>query len=136
QQVTFVAGPPDPYASTIAITSASSPLTADGTATATVTVTVADAGGNPLAGQTVTPTVTPSSGVSALSPQPTNANGQAVFSLKSTTAETKTFSASVPASSIVRTAQATFVAGAASAASSALTIGPSVIGDDGLTHAY
>jgi hypothetical protein len=89
--ITVAAAPPSAAQSSIV----ASPSTITAGSVSTITVTVRDAGGNLLAGRTVTPqasgsgnTITPASGM-------TGADGTAAFSFSSVTPEVKTVSASV-----------------------------------------
>jgi Bacterial Ig-like domain (group 1)/Bacterial Ig-like domain (group 3) len=84
--------PPLPSASQSSISA--SPATVTAGETSTITVTVRDAGGNPLAGRTVT--LQASGGANTITPGSvtSGSNGTAVFSFSSTAVETKTISAS------------------------------------------
>ncbi len=75
-------------------TVASSPpsVPADGATTSTITVTLTDAFGNPVAGKTVSLAQTGSSTISAAS-GPSSGAGVVTFTVKSTTAETVTYTA-------------------------------------------
>lgn len=79
---TPVASPVDPANSTIVANPVSAP--ADGATPITVTVTLRDAGNLPLAGLTVAINTTPSVQVTTINAV-TDANGRAVFELRSTT---------------------------------------------------
>src|SRR5262245_23698745 len=67
---------------------------ADGTALSTITVTVRDVNGNPVPGQTVSLASTGSNNT-LVQPGPTDAFGVATGTIASTTAETKTITATV-----------------------------------------
>ncbi len=76
------------------IASPSTAVPADGSTVSTVTVTVLDTNSNPVPGQTVQLSSTGSNNV-FVQPAPTDANGVAVGSIASTTAESKTLTATV-----------------------------------------
>ncbi len=99
---------------------ATSPIAAGG-ATSTVTVTARDANGNPIQGATVTLTA---SGTGNTLTQPggtTNASGVATGTLASTTAESKTVSATINSVAITQTATVVVTPGAVSAAQSTVS---------------
>src|SRR5205823_5799517 len=100
---------------------ATSPITA-GSGTSTITVTAKDANGNPIQGATVTLVATPTGGNTLTQPVgTTNANGVATGTLSSTTAETKTVSATINAVAITQTATVVVNPGAVSAALATVT---------------
>ncbi len=98
--IEFVAGPPSAAESSVVMTPAVVP--SDGTTASTITVTITDAQGNPIEGESVDlsangagHTITPTSGT-------TNSQGMVTAGITSTSAETKTVSATVdPAGSAV-----------------------------------
>src|SRR6185503_17780199 len=107
--VQFVANPTT--ISPTLTTATASPATgviADGTAISTITVTVRDSNGNPVAGQAVQLAATGSNNT-LLQPGVTDAFGVATGTIASTTAETKTITATVNpgASQVVVTQQPT-----------------------------
>ncbi|HZN41859.1 MAG TPA: Ig-like domain-containing protein, partial [Planctomycetota bacterium] len=92
--VEFVGGELNISASLSTATASTAAVIADGVATSTITVTVRDTNGNPVAGQAVQLT---SSGSNNTLVQPgiTDASGVAAGTIASTTAETKTVTATV-----------------------------------------
>lgn len=83
---------------------ATSPITNDGVQTSTVTVTVKDTNGNPISGYTVVIASTGSNNTLGQPGASSDANGVCTGTLKSTTAETKTVSATANSNSITQTA--------------------------------
>lgn len=82
--------PPDASQSTVTVNPASVAIGA----TSTITVTVRDAGGNPLGGRSVTVDASGTNNTITGSPATTGADGVATFGFSSTTAESKTVTAS------------------------------------------
>jgi adhesin/invasin len=124
--ITVTAGQVSASQSTIArspsVITASNP----GTGGSTITVTARDASGNPVAGQPVTLTAVSGGGAfSAIGP--TNASGVATGTYTSTTAGVKTIGASVGGVTLAATVDITVTAGAATAASSTLSVSPGSI---------
>jgi adhesin/invasin len=108
-------------------------LTADGTSVTTLTVTVKDAGGNPLGGQDIQLAVSgtgndllPASGLSA-------PDGTFTATLSSTTAETKTVTATIGPVQFSTTV--TFQPGALAPARSSVSVSPPSVTADGSTQA-
>ncbi|MDR3645017.1 MAG: invasin domain 3-containing protein, partial [Clostridia bacterium] len=115
------------------VTASPSSVTADGSGTSTITVTLNDSGGSPVTGKTVAlsqngghSTITTVSGT-------TNASGQATFTVKSTKAETVTYTATDQTDNVTvsQTAQVQFVAGSVSSAQSTVTASPASVTADG-----
>jgi adhesin/invasin len=119
-------------------------IVANGVASATITVTVLDGFGNPVEGATVELAASGSGNTLTQPAAPTGANGQATGALASTTAETKTVTATVNGSVVlVDDASVTFVAGAAAGVAAsggdnqtapvgtAVAVPPSVLVTDG-----
>ncbi|MDD3642046.1 MAG: invasin domain 3-containing protein, partial [Candidatus Krumholzibacteria bacterium] len=109
ETVTFTAGPADLAATTIE--SDRDTVTADGVDEATVAVTVLDAYDNPVSGATVVLTAT-GTGTSITQPSSvTGADGIAVGTVRSTTAQLKTIGALVNTQTIAATEAVLFVPG-------------------------
>jgi adhesin/invasin len=125
--VTFSAGAPSSAATTFVIGPASA--TANGTSTVALTVTVADVNGNAVAAQAVTLTSTGSNNTFGAGSGSTDASGTFTTTLASTKAEAKTVTATVGA--VVKTAGATFVAGAPAALTSDLAASPTSLTANG-----
>jgi protocatechuate 3,4-dioxygenase beta subunit len=104
---------------------------ADGSTSLTITVTLEDAAGNPVPGQAVTVSVSGSG--NTLSPATGTSSASGVFqtSLRSTTAETKTITATIGTVHLM--APVTFVAGAASTI--ALSASPTSVPANGANQA-
>ncbi|WP_027087999.1 Ig-like domain-containing protein [Cohnella panacarvi] len=118
--VTFTPGAADAAQSTVTVSQAS--VTANWSASSTLTVTIKDANDNPIPGHAVNLTQgSGSSGIFAVD-STTNANGQAVFTLRSTKAEAVTYTAvdTTTDMTVTQTASVTFTPGAANAAHSTL----------------
>lgn len=120
------------------VTPASQTVTADGVDHAVVTVTLNDANGVGVAGKTVT--LNPEAGhatVTANDPASdvTDENGQAVFSVFDTTAETVTLAAADATDDIpvTATATATFATPTVDQSSSSVTASPTAVPADGTT---
>ena len=84
---------------------------ANGTDHATVTITLTDCNGNPIVGQSVTLSSTGSNNIIG-QPAPTNGAGVTTGTLASTTAETKTITATSAGTALPQTPTVTFVAAA------------------------
>ena len=86
-------------------------MTADGVTTSTVTVTLRNALNNPAVG--VTATLSQGSGHSTISAAsgPSDLNGQITFTVKSTVAETVTYTATAAGLQVTQTAQVAFAPG-------------------------
>ncbi|HEX4525926.1 MAG TPA: invasin domain 3-containing protein, partial [Gaiellaceae bacterium] len=123
-------GAVDATQSTVAAAPAS--VTADGTTTSTVTVTAKDAFGNLISGQSVS--LTQAAGSSTISPPSatTNGSGVATFTVKDTTAEAVTYTATIGATTILQTAGVTFTAGAVTGAQSTVSASPSSVTANGV----
>ncbi|HEX5132820.1 MAG TPA: Ig-like domain-containing protein [Candidatus Krumholzibacteria bacterium] len=108
--VTFTAGP---VSGATSIVDATTPVTANGSSVSTVTVTARDANNNPIAGQNVTLSVSPSA--NAILNQPggvTNSLGQVTGTLTSTVPGLRTVKANVEGTAVVDSAVVSFTAGA------------------------
>jgi hypothetical protein len=110
--ITYVAGSVSSTTSTVNITAG--PIAADNIATATITVTLKDANNNVVQGKTVT--INQGTGSSTISPSSatTNASGEALFTVKSTKAETVTYTATGDGVPLTQTVTMTFNPGAIS----------------------
>ncbi len=118
--VTFTPGAADAAQSTVTASQASVP--ANWSSSSTLTVTIKDANDNPIAGHVINLTQgSGNSGIIAVN-STTNANGQAVFTLRSTKAEAVTYTAvdTTAGMTVTQTATVTFSPGAANAAHSTL----------------
>ncbi|MGK6350933.1 Ig-like domain-containing protein [Parapedobacter sp. DT-150] len=119
--VTFITGPVDPGASTLAVTKDNA--VADGTDYNEFTATVTDATGNPVAGQDVVFEITYPDGTTGTETVTTDENGEAVLPITSTTAGEATVAATIGGEPLSGSpATATFVAGPADPASSTLAV--------------
>ncbi len=109
--VTFTAGAVSATVSTISAAPAS--VLADGVTTSTVTVTAKDAFGNTIAGQTVS--LAQGAGASTISPASatTNGSGVATFTVKDTTAQSVSYTATIGITGVLGSAGVTFTPGAA-----------------------
>jgi hypothetical protein len=110
RNVTFAAGAFSAAASDVQVDKVSA--TADGVDAISVTVYARDAQGNGIAGKTVAIAATGGGNVLTQPGGPTDANGRAIGTLKSTAAEGKTISAKVEGADITKTVPVTFGAGA------------------------
>src|SRR5262249_18268459 len=104
-------------------------VAANGSSQAAITVTVHDAAGNPVAGQAVSLAASGTMNNLSANQGTTNASGVLTATLASSTAETKTITATI--GSIMLTAQVTFVAGGAGPGST-LMIAPNNVVADGV----
>ena len=129
--VGFIAVPPS--ASTSTVTASPAAVAADGVTTSTITVTLKTAGGVAVSGKTVTlgqgtchSTISAASGAS-------NASGVVTFTVKDTTVETVTYTATDATDSLVVTpiAAVSFTAVPASASASTVTASPAAVAADG-----
>jgi hypothetical protein len=122
--VTFSSDPVSASASTV-VAAPTTNVTANGTASSLITVTVNDAGGHPIANQSVTLTGTGHS-VIATSPTTTNSSGVATFTVTDLHAETVTYTATDVTASLALGEQPTvaFVAGLASSTASTAVANP------------
>ena len=111
---TYLAGAVAAAQSTVTASAAS--VVADGTTTATITVTLKDANGNLVPGKTVE--LEQGTGSSTITPETGNSDaaGVVTFSVKSTTAETVTYTATGDGVVIAQTAQVAFTPLAAAGA--------------------
>ncbi len=118
---TGIKSPPNPGSSSFfyTLTSDHTTVVADGNDHATLTVNTRDSSGKPLAGTSLRLSVTGTHNVITPSNAQTDGNGNAVFTLSSTVAETKLISAGNAALSV------SFIAGAAAPSASKLTLSPS-----------
>ncbi|WP_423732529.1 Ig-like domain-containing protein [Hafnia paralvei] len=116
---TFVADAATAHVSTLTIDTDGS--AANGTAQNSATATVVDSGNNILANTTVNWTVTGSAGLTS-GTSTTNSSGQAVMTFTDTKAETVTLTAKAGSSDTGQSKPSTFVADAATAHVSTLTI--------------
>jgi len=133
--VTFTAGAPSAANSTVA--ASPSPVTADGSTEATITVTVKDANGNPVEGETLTLAQGAGSSTISAASGTSSAAGVVTFTVKSTKAETVTYTATIsgtPETEITQTAAVIFTAGAPSAGESTVSAAPPVVTADGSTE--
>ncbi len=120
QTATVVVNPGTVSAAQSTVT-ASSPITA-GSGPSTITVTARDASGNPIQGAAVVLGVTPTTGNTLTQPVgTTDANGVATGTLSSTSAQTKTVSATINSVAITQTATVLVNPAAVSAAQSTVT---------------
>ncbi len=119
--VNFVLGP----VSATASTAAANPTTvaADGITVSTITITAMDDYGHPLAGQTVTMSVS-GSGNSVSTPAVTDSNGQTTATLASTVGETKTITVTIGSTQINAQPTVTFTAGGVSSFNSTAVASP------------
>lgn len=127
QPVTFQHGPAS--LATSSIVASPTVLVADGVTATTVRVVVRDAQGNPLPGQTVVFTVSPSGEATSPPSAPTNVDGEVTTQLASTIAETKTITAL--AAGLTLQATVRFGPGAPSTTTSTLTANPTSLPADG-----
>ncbi len=129
--VTFQAGAINAGLSTI--TSSKANVIANNTDSATITVTLKDTNNNAVSNKSVT--LSQGSGSSTISPasQTSNASGVATFTVKSTKAETITYTAAVTSDNvtITPTANVTFQPGVASAAQSTVSVSKNSVFADG-----
>jgi hypothetical protein len=128
-QVTFLPGAAS--ATTSRFLAEPSSVVADGVAQATIAATLVDADSNPLPGVTVTFGASGSANGWTSTTAVTNGNGVASVNLSSTVAETKTVTAQ--GGGVNLTAQAVFVPGAASAATSVLSVAPTTVLANGVS---
>ena len=105
--VVFVPGSPDAAGSSVEFSPDDVP--ADGVAVSTITVTVRDANGNLVPGQNVSLAATGIDNTLVQPPSPTDAVGNAIGSIASTTAEAKTITATVDGLDLLETPTVTFV---------------------------
>lgn len=119
--VNFVLGP----VSATASTAVANPTTvaADGNTASTVTVTAMDGYNHPLAGQTVSLSVSGSSNTVS-TPALTGTNGQTTATIKSTVAETKTITVTIGSTQINAQPMVTFTALGVSGANSTAVASP------------
>jgi len=106
--VTFTAGTPSAANSSVA--ASESTVIGNGSSTATITVTLKDANGNLVSGKTVTLAQGTGSSTITTVTGTTNSSGQATFTVKSSRAETVTYTATDTTDSVVvtQTASVTF----------------------------
>jgi protocatechuate 3,4-dioxygenase beta subunit len=123
-QVTVTPGPVSASQSTVS--AAPSSITA-GSGTATITVTVKDGNGDPISGATVVLVATGSGNTLTQPGGPTNANGVATGTLRSTVAGMKTVSATANGTALAQTATVTVTPGPISASQSTVSVVPSSI---------
>ncbi|MBD3920384.1 S-layer homology domain-containing protein [Paenibacillus sp. PR3] len=129
--VQFVPGAPSTATSTVAVDD--STLTADGTSQAIVTVTLKDAYGNSIASGGATVAITASNG--SIGTITDKGNGTYTAALTApTTVGTSIISATVDGSLITSTASVNFVPGAASTATSKVTVGNGTLTADGTSQ--
>ena len=119
--VNFVLGP----VSTTASTAVANPTTAaaDGSTASTVTVTAMDNFNHPIAGQTVSLSVSGSGNVVS-TPAPTDVNGRTTATITSTVAETKTITVTIGSTQINAQPTVTFTAQGVSASTSTAIASP------------
>ncbi len=120
--LTRTAGPASASVSTMTALPTSVP--ADGVSAATVTVTLKDAGGNPVAGKTVSLAQGPGTHARISAPSgPSDANGHVTFTITDTSAETVITTATDSSDTLIltQTASVSFVAVAADGCYSSLT---------------
>ncbi len=118
-----------------------SPAPADGLTDAVATVTVLNTDGAALSGLTVTMSGNPNTtvniepliGGSGTAPGVTNAQGQTEFTVRDTTAETVTLTATVDGVTLTEQPPAVFVAGTADANKSTVSAAPTQVAADGST---
>jgi hypothetical protein len=119
--VNFGLGPVSATASTATANPANA--AADGSTASTITITALDDYGHPLAGQTVSLSVS-GSGNTVSTPAVTAANGQTTATLASTVAETKTITVTIGSTQINAEPTVTFTAGGVSAFNSTAVASP------------
>ncbi len=139
-QINFVAPPAVDGQSTVTASPANpTPVAADNVATSTITVTLKDAGGNPTASKAVNLVAAPSTGVNIqpAPPQLTNGAGTVSFTVKSTTPNLVTFTATDTSDgfTLTSTAQVNFVAPPASASQSTVSTNKANVSADGVDKA-
>ncbi len=128
-----------PSESTVVVSD--SPQAADGLSEAIATVTAINSVGAPMPGVNVALTGTPSTtvsiqpvlGGSSSTPGVTNSDGQVVYGIRDTTAETVTLAATVNGQAITMTATATFLAGVPNGDTSTVAASPDQVAADGST---
>ncbi|MCX6878319.1 MAG: Ig-like domain-containing protein, partial [Verrucomicrobia bacterium] len=135
--VTFLAGAVADAATSTVVASPAD-VVADGTATSTITVTLQDANHNAVAGKMVTLTQTSGPGLPVITTVSgtSDVNGQATFTVASTTAATDVFAATDVTDAnlaITQTAAVNFTAGPVDAVSSTLAASPVAVMADGST---
>ncbi|GGJ14160.1 Ig-like domain-containing protein [Paenibacillus hunanensis] len=126
--VTFTAGAVNAAASSIAVSRVN--VNADNSDNATITVTLKDANGNPISGTLATISQSGSSTITSIQAL-TNASGVATFTVKSSKAETVTYTATAGGVTIANTASITFQAGAISALASTVQVSKASVSADG-----
>jgi hypothetical protein len=131
EDVTFLAGPGSPVTSTL--TGPASAPAADGTTAVTLTLVLKDAQGNVAAGQSVTVSVTGSNNTLLQATGTTDAAGQLVVTLASTTAEDKTVTATFLGGSLSTTV--TFASGPPASSGTSVAASPSSVTADGVSSA-
>jgi hypothetical protein len=119
--VSFVLGPVSATASTAVANPTS--VAADGSSASTITIAAMDAYGHPLAGQTVSLSVS-GSGNTVSTPALTGTNGQTSATLTSTVAETKTITVTIGSIQINAQPTVTFTAQGVSAVKSTAVASP------------
>jgi adhesin/invasin len=119
--------PGDPNSTNTTLSTSIDPIAADGTTTTTITLFVADAGGHAISGLgNINLAVTGSGNTfSFVAPGTTDSAGKITATLKSTVAENKTITATVPQafaqSTLTKTLTAHFVVGAPASGTSTIT---------------
>ena len=128
--VNFVLGPVSASASTAVANPTT--VSADGQTPSTITITAMDGYSHPLAGQTVSLTVS-GSGNTVSTPAATAANGQTTATLTSTVAETKTITVTIGSTQINAQPTVTFTAQGVSAVTSTAVASPTSLTADGVS---
>ena len=131
--VTFTAGPVNAGKSTVSAIPTS--VVADGTSTSTITVTLRDANNNPVSGKTVTLSQGGGSSTISAASGPSNASGVVTFTVKDTTVESVTYTATDTNDSVTvtQTATVTFTVGPVNAGTSTVSANPTSVTADGTT---
>ncbi len=128
--VTFTVNTPNAANSTVSASPTIIP--ADGTTTSTITVTLLNANSNPVSGKTVTLTAGSGSSVISAASGPSNASGVVTFTVKDSTAESVTYTASDTTDSVTITASATVRFGA-TPGNSTVVASPTAVAADGMS---
>jgi hypothetical protein len=133
--VTFTAASVSARESDVAVAPAAVP--ADGTTTSTVTVTLKDEGGAPVAGKTVSLAQGGGKSVISAASGESGATGVVTFTVKNSTAETVTYTATDTTDNVVldQTRDIVFGAGAPSASKTTVSVEPAKVPANGKTDA-
>jgi hypothetical protein len=125
--ITFTGGDVDQNLSSIS----SDPIQriADGVEESIITITLIDQFNNPISGKVVSVSSSGTNNFISQPQSPTDSNGQTTATIRSTRAEVKTITASIPADSFVlsQNAQVTFIAGSVDPQTSLVSANPNTI---------